>query len=143
MYMVYLPRTISLLEIFKQHYPNLVHLLPMDDNIFFANLYGKNLLPGDLKANIKSLSTPAEKAMKFLDAVIEPAINNNERAQFKLLLSIMNDSDNITVKSLAEEIMSALNYEQLNGQTGEHIVQHNYIVQTPCTLIKSYPARAH
>ena len=124
----------SLLKIFQHYYPRLVCLLPMDDDLFLANLYGNKLLPGDLKASIMSLSTSAKKATKFLDAVIEPSININETEQFKLLLSIMNYSGNSTVKILAEEIISKLNHEQSNGQTGEHNVQH-YIVQIPPTLI--------
>jgi len=112
--------TVSLLEIFQLYYHRLVRSLPMDDALFLADLYGSQLFPGNLKKCIEALSTAAERAMKFLDAVIEPAISNNEIDQFKLLLMIMNNSDNSTAKKLAEEINGALNHQQFSDQKGKH-----------------------
>ena len=119
-------------EIFHKYYLGLVKLLPMNDSLFSANLYGKKLLPGDLKANIQSLSTSADKATKFLDAVIEPAINNGDIRQFKLLLSIMSDSDNSSVKSLAEEIIDTLKDIHLGDQTGKYIIMQSYSILCNC-----------
>ena len=43
----------------------------MNDVYFMAELYSKKLLPGNLKTDIESLPTSAEKASKFLDIAIK------------------------------------------------------------------------
>ncbi|XP_065919171.1 protein NLRC5-like isoform X2 [Dysidea avara] len=113
-----LETTRSISEIFLDYYPKLVELLPMDDKLFIAKLHGKKLFPGNLKAHIESLPTSAEKANKFLDAVIQPSDNNNDMTDLSLLLSVMKDSGYNRVKGLAEEIMSTLEQESPNNLTG-------------------------
>lgn len=102
----------------------------MDDSLFLANLYKSDLLPGDLKASVESLSTPAMKATRFLDAVIKPAITNNQSERFNLLLSTMKICDNTTVKCLGEEIMNLINDQQFNYETGKQSMLKNYIEET-------------
>jgi len=58
-------RSTRILQVFRSHYPDLVRLLPMNDDIFIAELYKRNLLPHNLKAVIGSLSTQAEKLQSF------------------------------------------------------------------------------
>ena len=94
----------------------------MDDKLFIAKLHGKKLFPGNLKAHIESLPTSAEKANKFLDAVIQPSDNNNDMTDLSLLLSVMKDSGYNRVKGLAEEIMSTLEQESPNNLTGQRSI---------------------
>ena len=52
----------STVEVFQQFYSKLVKTLPMDDVVFTAELFSNDLLPGDLKSQIKSEKTSADKA---------------------------------------------------------------------------------
>ena len=95
------------MEVYKSYYAKLVKVLPMNDVTFIGELYSQDLLPGDLKSQVKSLSTPAEKASHFLDDVIEPSFSvNNNNKTFEKLISIM--SKFTTVKELASEISGKL-----------------------------------
>ena len=81
----------------------------MDDECFIAELYSNNLLPGDLKHEIKSLTTSAKKAAEFLDRVIQPAVTTNGNKMFNVLLTVMRNSGNNDVIHLAENIFPMLN----------------------------------
>ena len=59
----------------------------MDDEYFVAELYANDLLPGDLKNEIKSLTTSAKKATKFLDDVIQQLTPCKYEDQKKLPVS--------------------------------------------------------
>ena len=103
----------STFKTFQTYYEDLVQSLPMSDSIFIAKLFKNGLLPNNCKAELKSLSTSADKAARFLDDVIEPALKvDNEsgerNAQFILLLSVMKQSGYDNVKQLAETITSEL-----------------------------------
>lgn len=90
-----------MLEIFKEFYENLT-ALPIND--MTEKLYANNLLPGDHKAKVQSLSTPKEKAQHFLDEVIRRSLESGYTEQFDKLISIMESSDDPTLKHLAKEI---------------------------------------
>ena len=81
----------------------------MNDEYFVAELYSRQLLPGDLKNEIKSLNTSAKKATEFLDRVIEPGVTNNVDIMFNTLLTVMRNSGNHDVIQLAKNICSMLN----------------------------------
>ena len=81
----------------------------MDDEYFVAQLYANDLLPGDLKNEIKSLTTSAKKATKFLDDVIQPAVTSNRNEMLNILLTVMRNSGNNDVIQLAENIYSMIN----------------------------------
>ena len=98
----------SVLEVFEEHYPQLMKVLPMDDDYFIAELYAKNLLTGSLKADIESLST-IDRASKFLDDVIKPSVENNDCTKFHTLLRLMEKTDHSTIKALANKIRKSLN----------------------------------
>ena len=102
----------SLLQVFQEHYLSLIQSLPLNDDMFIARLYSKHLLPGDIKATLKSLPTPAKKATEFLDQIIEPSLKNNDVTPFKKLLTVMEDSGNDLLKKLAKTIRSALDSGQ-------------------------------
>ncbi|XP_065912961.1 uncharacterized protein [Dysidea avara] len=83
--------------------PQLLETLPMDDAIFIAKLRSAGLLPGNLKAEIKSLKTSADKADYFLDYVILPNISVNQ-TNFHKFLKVMEESGNDTLSTLAKDI---------------------------------------
>lgn len=95
----------SRLEVFTKFYVRLTEL-PINDII--GELYANNLLPGDHKSKVKSLSTPKDKAQHFLDEVIQPSLKIGYTEQFDILISIMESSDNGTLKHLAKEIRKCL-----------------------------------
>ena len=98
----------SALQVFEDNYETLVTSLPMADAIFLAKIHSKRLLSGNIKATLKSLPTPADKATEFLDQVIEPSLKSNDVTPLKKLLTIMEDYGNDALKSLAKTIGSAL-----------------------------------
>ena len=98
----------SVLDVFQEHYPKLMRTLPMNDEYFMAELYAKKLLPGNLKAEIESLPTPARRASKFLDDVIKPSVENNDCKEFHTLLRVMKEFGNVTIKELSNTITTLL-----------------------------------
>ena len=98
----------SALQVLEENYASLVTSLPMDDAIFLAKIRSKGLLPGDIKATLKSLPTPAKQATEFLDQVIEPSLKNDDIIPLKKLLTVMEDSGIDVLKKLAKTIRSAL-----------------------------------
>ena len=99
----------SSLQVFQDFYESLMDL-PMNDAKFIAKLYARRLLPGNLKATILAQKTSADKAMMFLDQVIELSVKNNDLTSFKTLLSIMEDGDDDILKKLANAIKSSLDH---------------------------------
>ena len=80
----------------------------MNDAVFTANLYSNDLLPGDLKNDIELISTKAQKATKFLDSVIKPTIDSDDGTRFGVLLEVMKDDEDDSVKRLADTILSTI-----------------------------------
>ena len=96
-------------EVFKEFYSKLVETLPMDDAKFVAKLFSSNLLPGDLKNQLKLLHrTSADKATLFLDSVIEPSVTSSDGSSFEKLLKVMEDSEYEHVKELTKLIRTSL-----------------------------------
>ena len=62
-------------EIVQKFYSELVRVLPLSDAMFRSDLFTAGLLPGNLKSEIKSMRTPAEKAEHFLDCGIKNEIS--------------------------------------------------------------------
>ena len=113
----------STFKVYQKYYVELVCCLPMDDVVFIGELFKNELLPSDLKAKLKSssTSTPKEKAAKFLDDVIEPALNaenSNNGEMYFTLLSVMKESEYDTVKKLAETIISELDHRSVSTVYG-------------------------
>ena len=112
----------STFKVYQKYYVELVRCLPMDDVVFIGELFKNELLPSDLKAKLKSSSTSTskEKAAKFLDDVIEPAINaeNSNGEMYFTLLSVMKESEYDNVKKLAETIISELDHRSVSTVYG-------------------------
>ena len=106
------------IEVFQNHYVELMILLPMSDDIFLGKLYTNNLLPNNIKAVIESLPTPVEKTSKFLDNVIKPSVENNIITRFKVLLAVMMNSDDDPLVELAERINLKLNWDCFQSEKG-------------------------
>ena len=80
----------------------------MNDTTFIAELYGRGLLPGDLKNLISVQDTQKKKSAYFLDNVIEPSVTSNVGTSFNDLLMVMENSEYQNVKSLAKQIKTWL-----------------------------------
>ena len=80
----------------------------MNDALFIAKLYSRDLLPDDVKEHVQSLPTKAKKAMHFLDHVIKPSVTIGVGSSFDQLLNVMEDSDYQGVKELAKLIRNSL-----------------------------------
>ena len=80
----------------------------MDDAVFVAKLFSNDLLPGDLKNQLKLVCrTSADKAVLFLDSVIEPSVTSDGGSSFDKLLHVMEDSEYQHVQELAKQIRSS------------------------------------
>ena len=117
-------RPTSSLEVLQYHYPELLRLLPMEDNFFIAELFKRKLLPHNLKAVIDSLSTRADKVTKFLDSVITPSTENLNNVNFNELLQVMMTSNDNAVKQLAKEIIFMLNQNCFQSEKGMYVVSY-------------------
>ena len=96
-------------DVFQQFYSKLVKTLPMDDAVFTAELFSNDLLPGDLKNQLKLLhKTSADKATLLLDSVIQPSVTSDGGSSFDKLLNVMEDSEYQHVKELAKQIRTSL-----------------------------------
>jgi len=98
-------------KVFQQFYSRLVKTLPMNDIVFIAELYSRDLLPDDLKEHVESLATSAKKATYFLDHVIKPSVTSGSGNTFDELLNVMEDSDYQGVRELATLIKDSLRKE--------------------------------
>ena len=98
-------------RVFQQFYSKLVKTLPMNDVIFIAELYSRDLFPDDVKEHVESLTTSAKKASYFLDHVIKPNVTSSSGNMFVELLKVMEDSDYQNVKELTKSIRDSLGEE--------------------------------
>ena len=96
------------MDTFKKFYPNLLGILPVD--VLTTQFFSKSLLSGNHKENLDGLlaakATHRVKAKYFLDEVIAPGLKIGYRQLFDEMLAIMKDSDDPTVRSLANEILA-------------------------------------
>ena len=95
-------------DVFKKYYEKLLVALPMDDVMFTAKLFSHDLLPGDLKHQVQSKNTSAEKAMYFLDYKINPDVTIGVFTSFDTLLKIIENWESDSLKELAKEIRTTL-----------------------------------
>jgi len=101
--------------VFQDFSAKLVKTLPMDDDVFVAELFSAKLLPGDAKAQVKSKPTRANKAAYFLDHVIEPSLATTF-SSFNKLLKVMENNDYNGMKELAKLIKSSLTDKLVMGK---------------------------
>ena len=91
----------------------------MDDACFRSMLYSVDLLPGNLKEQVQSKPTRADKAEYFLDQNIK----NNEANFIKLLEVLEQISDNNSIIELARQIRNQIvtRGSECCGATGRHV----------------------
>ena len=106
-------------KVFQHFYAKLVKMLPMDDAVFIAELFSANLLPGNVKDQVKSMSTPADKATHLLDHVIQPSVMTGVGSSFDDLIKVMEDSEYDGVKELGGIIRSKLKNPLKNVEAGK------------------------
>ena len=104
-------------EVFQHFYPQLVEMLPMGDVTFLSKLFSANLLPGNVKDQVKSMST-ADKETHLLDHVIQPLVTTGVGSSFDDLIKVMDDSEYDGVKELAKLIRRRLRKQPANSETG-------------------------
>ena len=94
----------SAAELFERYYRALVYSLPIKDTDFLDKLPEHDLLPGDLKIKLESLTVHNERSSYFLDSVIKPGLAVGDSRCFTNLLTVMKSSKYDNVKDLAKSI---------------------------------------
>ena len=105
-------------KVFQHFYPQLVEMLPMNDVTFLSKLFSVNLLPGNVKDQVKSMITQADKATHLLDHMIKPSVMTGIGRSFDDLIKVMEDSEYDGVKELAGMIRCRLREGTVNSETG-------------------------
>ena len=89
-------------EVFQQFYSKLVETLPMDDAVFVAKLFSNRI--------------SADKAVLFLDSVIEPSVTSDGGSSFDKLLHLMEYSEYQHLKELVVQIRTSLRQSHNNDR---------------------------
>jgi len=98
----------SATELFEHYYTGLVFLLPIEDADFMKELDKHDLLPGDLKSSLESITIQHERSSYFLDNVIKPRLTIDNDECFVKLLTVMKGTKYDNVKELAKSIEKEL-----------------------------------
>ena len=101
-------------KVLQEFYLVLVKKLPMNDAIFNAGLHSRNLFPSDLKDQIQSKSTRAEKASHFLDHFIIDLT----KEKFDDFINVMENSEFERLKKLAKKIKTKLHKRPADSENG-------------------------
>ena len=96
----------------KRFYADLVKTLPMDDAYFRSLLFSADLLPGNLKDEVKSMTTRADKAEYFLDHGIK-----GDTTKFLNLLEVLKKSEDNSVIKLTEQIINDIDQVTTYSET--------------------------
>ena len=94
----------STTELFEHYCTALVYLLPIKDTEFIEELLKHDLLPGDLKIKLESMTVHYERSSYFLDSVIKPQLAVGDHKGFVNLLTIMKNCKYDNVKDLAKRV---------------------------------------
>ena len=98
----------SATELLEHYYTALVYLLPIKDTDFINELFKHDLLPGNLKIKLNSLTVQNERSSYFLDNVVKPGLAVGNRKCFVNLLTVMKCNQHDNVKDLAREMEKEL-----------------------------------
>ena len=93
-------------KVYRTFYRKLLIILPVEDIV--RNFYSRELISNDHKKEIDSYSCLKDKIKYFLDDVIHPSIQIGLFTQFNEMLVVMESSDNIAVKFVADNIKKGL-----------------------------------
>ena len=86
-------------KIIQKYYVDLLEVLPMNDVMFIGRLYSTGLLPNNLKKEVQSKPTSADKADYFLQHGIK-----NDTDSFNKLLAIMEKHNDDRLRELADNL---------------------------------------
>ena len=101
-------------EAFDNNYKKLVDSLPMENEMFMADL--SPLCSDDLKANLAALLTRSAQAMCFLENEIKaPLDDDDDYLPFTTMLSIMENYDDVELQMLAKEIQEYIRVNSVSG----------------------------
>ena len=95
--------TMSAGDVIKQFTVELVHQLPLEDDIFFAMAKHADLFPLDISDSIVAKPTRAKKVSYFLQHVVKPGAEE----YLPKLLKLMKDSQVTNLVRLADDIQAA------------------------------------
>lgn len=95
-------------NVYKKFFAKLVQSLPLIDAQFRAALVAKKMFCGDMLDQVHARRTNAEKNEHFLTNTIDTSLNIGITDPFIILLRVMKSFGSSTLKSLAEEIFTAL-----------------------------------
>ena len=95
---------VSAKDVLQQFYLELIQVLPLESDQFFAMIKNAGLLPLDTGDNVRAERTRSAKVSYLLGHVIEPGAKD----YLPLLLKAMEDSKAPNVVNLALEIRKAL-----------------------------------
>ena len=98
----------------------------MKDAVFIAELYTNELLSDSLKEKIESMHVSSERATLFLDTEIKRAINVDDGGNFIVLVKVMEDFDDATVKKIGKKISTMLRKESFSKKTGNHFTVYRH-----------------
>ena len=113
----------SPLQLFEQHYQNLVCSLPLKDTDFIEDLSKHDLLPENIKIQLEKQSKHKERASYFLDNVIKPGLIVGDNTCFVSLLTVMKNSHYDSVKDIAVLVESQCN----DNVKGKCVFLHNIL----------------
>ena len=94
----------SVVELFEYYYTALGYSLPIKDTDILDELFKHDLLPGDMKIKLETLTEHYERSLYFLDNVIKPGLAVGDRNCFVSLLAIMKNCKDSNVKDLANRV---------------------------------------
>ena len=102
------------MEVYKSYVEQLLRSLPMDDSVFIHMLSTHKLLPGDTNDQLEALQIQHDKALYFLNHVINEI---GHTSSFDRLLSVMEQCGYANVEKLAGKMKSEIDktsdiYEQ-------------------------------
>ncbi|XP_065906786.1 uncharacterized protein [Dysidea avara] len=122
-------------KVLQLFHPQLVEMLPMNDVTFLSKLFSVNLLPGNIKDQVKSMNTRADKAIHLLDHVILPSVATGVGRCFDDLIKAMKDSEYDGVKELAKLIRTRLRKFEVNSETDTYSTTS----KCKCSTVKYSP----
>lgn len=95
----------SAANVLKYYEVKLLKRLPLESDIFLAELNKMNLLPRDTRSSIQAKRTREKKVSYFIHHVIKPGAH----IFLPQLVFVMEQSDDLAVRKLAKKMSKKLN----------------------------------
>ena len=118
-------------DVLQQFYVELIQVLPLESDQFFAIIKNAGLLPLDTGDNIRAERTRSAKVSYLLSHVIEPGA----KEYLPLLLKAMEESKASNVVNLAQEIRAALGGTCFNSIAICTYIKYTYVCMHTATYL--------